>query len=271
MEVKGMCEANVYINRGGQEELLMESVDRIVPSEDNSIFMENIFGERRVVNARIREMELVHHRIILEEILEETINRHLEMWLLPDTDHGHFHSGEEVRLKLYKGYNMQPDPKAEYMNLQAYIVNNGVPSEVEMHDHHGSMEIKLDQEVDGLVQVYVHEKGNQELYATVLVEVGHHHHHGVKPAGLPLEIFPSDYSHARLGENYEIKVLKDGQPLAGVQIQATYSTTQNRDYPHRLTTDEEGRASLFLTARGNYLFSVTDGNIVSTFTLLKSF
>jgi len=266
-----MCEANVYVNRNGQEELLMESVDRIVPGEDHSIFMENIFGERRVIKARIREMELVHHRIILEEILEETVNRHLEMWLEPDTDHGHFHSGEKACLKLYKGYNMCPDSKAEFANLQAYVVADGISHKVELHDHHGTMEIVLDQEADGLVQVYVHEKGEQELYATALVEVGHHHHHGVKPAGLPLEIFPSDYSHARLGENYEIRVLKEGQPLAGTEVRATYSSTQNRDYPNRLTTDEEGRARLFLTARGNYLFSVTDNNIISTFTLLKSF
>ena len=266
-----MCEANVYINRGGQDELVMESVDRIVPGEDHSIFMENIFGERRVIKARIKEMELVHHRIILEEIAEDTISRHLELWLEPDTDHGHFHTGEEACLKLYKGYNMGPDSKAEHMNMQAYVVNEGIPQKVETHDHHGTMEIKLDQELDGLVQIYAHEKGEQELYATALIEVGHHHHHGVKPIGLPLEIFPSDYSHARLGENYEVKVLKEGQPLVGAEVRVTYSSTQNRDYPHRLTTDEEGRARLFLTARGNYLFSVTDDKIITTFTLIKSF
>jgi len=67
-----MCEANVYIDRGAGEELLMEKVDRIIPGEENNIFMESIFGERRVVKARIREMELVHHRIILEEVKEAT-------------------------------------------------------------------------------------------------------------------------------------------------------------------------------------------------------
>ena len=97
-----MCEANVYIDRGAGEELLMEKVDRIIPGEENNIFMESIFGERRVVKARIREMELVHHRIILEEVKEATGVRELEIWLEPDTDHGHFHEGEEVSLKLLK-------------------------------------------------------------------------------------------------------------------------------------------------------------------------
>ena len=266
-----MCEANVYINRGGQEELLMERVDRIVPGEDNSIFMENIFGERRIIIARIKEMELVHHRILLEDIREESENHHLELWLEPDTDHGHFHPGEEVRLKLNKGYNMTSDSEAEFSATQAFWVNEGVVQEVEIHDHEGTMEVILSQQLDGLVQVYVREQGDQERYAITLVEVGHHHHHGLKAAGLPLEIVPCDYSHARLGESYEIRVLKEGQPLVGIEVRATYSSTQNREYPHLLTTDEEGRAKLFLTARGNYLFSVTDENIISTFTLIKSF
>jgi predicted RNA-binding protein len=62
-----MCEANVYfINKEGHEELLLESVDRLVPIEEG-ILLENIFGERRTVKAKIREMALVAHRIVLEE------------------------------------------------------------------------------------------------------------------------------------------------------------------------------------------------------------
>ena len=68
-----MCESNVYLSRGGQEELLMESVDRIIPAEDGNIFLESIFGERKIIKARIREMELVHHRIILEEIQNSVV------------------------------------------------------------------------------------------------------------------------------------------------------------------------------------------------------
>ena len=66
-----MCEANVYLLRDGQEQLLMERVDRIIPGEDNTLFMENIFGERKVIKARFRELELVRHRIIVEEILNQ--------------------------------------------------------------------------------------------------------------------------------------------------------------------------------------------------------
>ena len=267
-----MCEANVYINRDGHEELLMEKVDRIIPGEDNSILMENIFGERRVVKARIREMELVHHRIVLEEIRQADVNRHLELWLELSTEHGHFHAGEEVKLRVHKGYNMRPNLEADCADLQAFLVlAGGQVQELRLHDHHGSLEVELEKAIDGIAQIYVQEKGDQNLYASTLVEIGHHHHQGVQPAGLPLEIVPSDYSHARLGENYEVQILKEGQPLAGAEVRITYSSTQNQDYPHHLKTDAEGRARIFLTARGNYLFSVTDSNITSTFTLIKSF
>lgn len=266
-----MCEANVYINRNGQEELLMEKVDRIIPGEDNNIFMENIFGERKVIQARIRELELVHHRVILDEIRVENKPAHMELWLEPNTDHGHFHEGEEVSLKLNKGYNMQAAEDAGFENLKVYTVSEGVTKELHIHDHHGNAEIHLGQEMDGLIQVYVHQTGEQENYAKTVVEVGHHHHHGLNPIGLPLEIIPCDYSHARMGESYEIQVLKEGKPLPNEVVLATYSSTHNRDYPHRLTTNEDGKARIFLTARGNYLFSVQDGNTISTFTLMKSF
>jgi len=267
-----MCEANVYIERNGQEELLMESVDRIVPTEDGSIFLESIFGERRVVKAKIKEMELVHHRVVLEAIkAPQDVKKEMELWLEPDTNHGHFHSGEEVKLNLYKGYNMRPAAGSRFGSIKAFAVNEENVAEIRVHEHHGQMEINLGQEADGLIQVYVQESGEKEIYAKMLVEIGHHHHHGLKPIGLPLEIMPSDYSHARMGENYEIIVLKEGQPLPGAKVRATYTGTQNSDYPHSMVTNDEGKAKLFLSARGNYLFSVEDGQVISTFTLVKPF
>jgi predicted RNA-binding protein len=63
-----MCESNVYmIDRNGEEKLVLESVDKIIPTDD-SIFLENIFYQTKTVKAKIKEMALVEHRIILEEI-----------------------------------------------------------------------------------------------------------------------------------------------------------------------------------------------------------
>ncbi|MGB9792499.1 MAG: CooT family nickel-binding protein [Thermacetogeniaceae bacterium] len=61
-----MCEANAYLRRGDREELVLQSVDRVVPQEDG-VMMENIFGQRKFLKARIKELALVDHKIILEE------------------------------------------------------------------------------------------------------------------------------------------------------------------------------------------------------------
>ena len=44
----------------------MESVDILRP-EGDSIYLENIFGEKLEIKARIKKMNLVDHRILLVE------------------------------------------------------------------------------------------------------------------------------------------------------------------------------------------------------------
>lgn len=68
-----MCEANVYMYQNGNEELLLERVDKVVPGE-REIYLENIFGQRKTLSARIKEMHLVDHRILLERFEEQNIN-----------------------------------------------------------------------------------------------------------------------------------------------------------------------------------------------------
>lgn len=62
-----MCEANVYVINKEIEELLLERVDKIIPKGEE-IYLENIFGQRKTLSARIKELHLVDHRIILERI-----------------------------------------------------------------------------------------------------------------------------------------------------------------------------------------------------------
>lgn len=61
-----MCEANAYLIRDGEEKLIMENVDTLRP-EKNGIYLQDIFGGQRTIKARIKEMNLVDHRILLEE------------------------------------------------------------------------------------------------------------------------------------------------------------------------------------------------------------
>lgn len=65
-----MCEANAYLRKGKEEELLIEAVDKLIPIEGEVIKLINIFGQQKVLKARIVELALVDHRIILEEISE---------------------------------------------------------------------------------------------------------------------------------------------------------------------------------------------------------
>ena len=61
-----MCEAAAYMLKDGKEELILESVDILEP-ENGKIRLVNIFGEQKTVSARIKQLSLVNHKIILEE------------------------------------------------------------------------------------------------------------------------------------------------------------------------------------------------------------
>jgi predicted RNA-binding protein len=60
-----MCESSAYLIKDGKEELLMESVNFLKPQGDR-ILLKSIFGEQTTVEARLREMDLTGHRIVLE-------------------------------------------------------------------------------------------------------------------------------------------------------------------------------------------------------------
>jgi predicted RNA-binding protein len=61
-----MCEANAYIVENGKEQLLLESVDILRP-EGDGLYLLSAFGEQKTVSARIREIRLIDHKIILEK------------------------------------------------------------------------------------------------------------------------------------------------------------------------------------------------------------
>ena len=60
-----MCEATAYImDKEGKEELLLADVDLIEPQDDGSMRLVSIYGEQKTVNARIKSMSLVNHRVV---------------------------------------------------------------------------------------------------------------------------------------------------------------------------------------------------------------
>lgn len=62
-----MCEANAYLLKGEKEELILEDISVLRP-EKEELYLQNIFGEQKRIKARIREMNLLDHRIVLEEV-----------------------------------------------------------------------------------------------------------------------------------------------------------------------------------------------------------
>ncbi|MBW2370007.1 MAG: CooT family nickel-binding protein [Deltaproteobacteria bacterium] len=61
-----MCEANAYLIKGEEQELIMEAVDVAEP-EGDSIRLTSIFGEQKILKARIHALSLVDHKIFLVE------------------------------------------------------------------------------------------------------------------------------------------------------------------------------------------------------------
>ncbi|MGE5381448.1 MAG: CooT family nickel-binding protein, partial [Methylocystaceae bacterium] len=186
-----MCESNVYLLKSGREELLMEKVDRLIPGEDGTIFLENVFGERRSVKAQIKEMELVRHRIVLSEAAENLIENQVgEWWLEPLTDHGHFHDGEEVKLRLCWGSNL----KAQTGNTklpQVFQYEDGERRAVAVDADEGELLINIGESANGVITVCAQDlQPDIDYYAKMVVEIGHHDHHELHPVGLPLEIIP---------------------------------------------------------------------------------
>jgi predicted RNA-binding protein len=62
-----MCEANAYISRDNQEELILESVDLITPQDNGEFLLVDIFGSQKVVKSKLKQMNLVDHKIVFQE------------------------------------------------------------------------------------------------------------------------------------------------------------------------------------------------------------
>ncbi len=60
-----MCEAKVYLERDGNKELIMEDVVSIAPVADG-LDLIDIFGEKKPVAARIKQIKLLEHEVLLE-------------------------------------------------------------------------------------------------------------------------------------------------------------------------------------------------------------
>ena len=62
-----MCEASAFLMaEDGKEDLYLKDVD-IVRPEDGKLYLRDIFGEQKVIEAEIKEINLLNHRIVLKK------------------------------------------------------------------------------------------------------------------------------------------------------------------------------------------------------------
>ena len=62
-----MCEANAYLLKNGEEQLVLEAVDLLEPEETGAYKLVSIYGEQKVITGHLKKMNLVDHKIIFEE------------------------------------------------------------------------------------------------------------------------------------------------------------------------------------------------------------
>ncbi len=62
-----MCQSNVYAIDSGRQKLLLEDVVRL-EIEGEEVTIEPLFGEVVSLTARIKKIDLMKHRIVVERI-----------------------------------------------------------------------------------------------------------------------------------------------------------------------------------------------------------
>jgi predicted RNA-binding protein len=61
-----MCEANAYILKDEDSQMIMESVDKVVP-DNGGVLLTSIFGVQKFIKGRIESLSLVDHKIYIRE------------------------------------------------------------------------------------------------------------------------------------------------------------------------------------------------------------
>jgi len=59
-----MCQSNAYITKDGKEEMILSDIISIKPT-GNHLRLTNLFGEEKIIEASIEEVDLLHHKIKL--------------------------------------------------------------------------------------------------------------------------------------------------------------------------------------------------------------
>lgn len=61
-----MCESNIYLDKNGERELVFENAEEIKILDGGKVEIRSMFGEKKVLSASIKEIDLHGHKIILK-------------------------------------------------------------------------------------------------------------------------------------------------------------------------------------------------------------
>ncbi|MFH1149286.1 MAG: CooT family nickel-binding protein [Actinomycetota bacterium] len=61
-----MCEAAVFVVRGGERHKVMENVVTVTP-EGEQLLLTDLFGEQKLITAKVEKVDLTGHEIILSQ------------------------------------------------------------------------------------------------------------------------------------------------------------------------------------------------------------
>lgn len=64
-----MCQATIYLKQDGQEKEIMRDVILLEPAE-NGVRLAAFFEEPRLVRGRVRHIDFLKHRVLLEPLEE---------------------------------------------------------------------------------------------------------------------------------------------------------------------------------------------------------
>ena len=59
-----MCQSSAYLEKDGNEELLLEDVEVVEPREGN-VYLRTILGDEKTVPGEIAKIDFVGHKIVL--------------------------------------------------------------------------------------------------------------------------------------------------------------------------------------------------------------
>lgn len=62
-----MCESSAYMQTPEGETKIMDYVVDIVPNDNGTLTLSDLLGGTKIVQGRLKEVQLLKHRIVIEE------------------------------------------------------------------------------------------------------------------------------------------------------------------------------------------------------------